>query len=193
MASPAGLRAEPTVGKGAWRALVQPKARWVLHDTINKEKPLRTIVIETYDVRKVAGADVARLRWTALLGTKKDEFWGDSDELPGQVAVTDAGLYLLKAKATDAEIAERLKGKPSRSDPPKPYQGTKRNEGRYLDFRDTSGGPVTCLGQGPLPGAGDCDDICDASFCVSPTAGVVIIEGLWAPEHSIFAQRGFDK
>jgi hypothetical protein len=104
---------------------VTPKAKWVLHDF--EEGQDDSVPVETYDVRKVGAADVARLRWR-----NGDEDISEGGGYPSQVAVTEAGLYLLQASQDDAAVAEALKKKPSRSDPPKPYKGTKLNGGRYL-------------------------------------------------------------
>lgn len=170
--------------KGFWRILVKPKARWVLYDTIEKnKKKRRKIVVETYDVRKVGAADVARLRWTLIDPSGEKQSWGDSNEgRYTQVAVTDAGLYILSEDMDDAKIVEALKKKPSRSDPPKPYKGTKQNEGRFLKVE----GDMVCYGYEPPPGAGDCEDTCFGGLCLTATGGVTKIEGTWAPEYSIF-------
>jgi len=177
-------RADAPPLKGFWRILVKPKARWVLYDTIEKDtKRRKRIVVETYDVRKVGGADVARLRWT-LVGPKGEkQDWGSSDSgRYTQVAVTDAGLYILSDDMDDAKIAEALKKKPSRSDPPKPYKGTKQNEGRFLKVD----GDTVCVGYEPLPGDGDCDDTCFGTMCLTATRGVTRLDGTWAPDNSIF-------
>jgi hypothetical protein len=123
----------PPAHKSFWKILVTPNAKWTLTDTVDKARS--KILVETYDVRKVGAADVARLRWTHLINKKDHNDWGDSDSgRYTQVAVTDAGLYILSADMDDAKIADALKKKPSRSDPPKPYKGTKQNQGRYLHF-----------------------------------------------------------
>lgn len=173
-------------GKGFWRILVKPHATWVLHETI-KDEDKRTIKVETYDVRKVAGADVARLRWTLTSGKDSSDIGSTDEGRYTQVAVTQAGLYLLTQDMDDAKVADALKNKPSRSDPPKPYDGTKRNEGRYLHIR---GNDLVCLGEGPRPGDGDCPDTCFGEVCISGSAGVVELSGNWAPGVSAFAQDG---
>jgi hypothetical protein len=180
-------RAEPPAPaqKGFWRILVQPKQHWVLVDTIGDAK--RQIVVETYDVRKVGGADVARLRWTYVFEDGKED-WGDpSDGRFTQVALTDAGLYVLSADMDDAKVAEALKRKPSRSDPPKPYKGTKRNSGRYLSYTEESGDRVACFGWENL--TGECEDTCMAEVCLSATRGFISVEGQAAPENGRFAQK----
>jgi hypothetical protein len=179
---------KPPTPKGFWKVLVKPGAKWVLRDTIAAEeekKNIITITVETYDVRKVGSADVARLRWT-LRGNKEKRDVGDSDSGKyTQVAVTDGGLYILSADMDDAQIVEALKKKPSRSDPPKSYDGTKKNEGRYLTFD----GDAACMGQGPLPDAGDCPDTCDGRVCISPTKGVTELSGTFSPGVTIFMQE----
>lgn len=171
-----------TAAKGFWRVLVKPNAKWVLRETIDDAagKPsTNTITVETYDVRKVAAADVARLRWTLKDGENISDIGGQYTQL----AVTPAGLYILTAEMDDAKIATRLKDIPSRSDPPKAYVGTKQNHGRYLRVEDTGN---VCMGEGAEPGAGDCEDVCEGYVCISPTDGIVGLFGNWAPGVSIF-------
>jgi hypothetical protein len=176
---------ETRPGKGFWKILVKPKARWVLHDTIPEDTARKpgSITVETYDVRKVGGADVARLRWTHSSGTQNNEI-GGGPFMPTQVAVTSAGVYLLSDDMDDAKISAALKNKPSRSDPPKPYSGTKRNRGRYL--RVDRGN--VCMGEAGLPDDGPCADVCESEVCFSATDGVVSISGLAAPGYSIWSQ-----
>lgn len=176
-------KTEPQPGKGFWKVLVQPHAKWTLY-MFGEIEPARDsdhhpppITIETYDVRKVGDADVARLRWRQGDSTESALAFTHAPRLD-QFAVTPAGLYLLNADMDDAQIAEALQGKPSRSDPPKPYKGTKLNEGRYLEIRDG----MVCLGQGPTPDAPDCEDTCDGDVCISATDGIVRLEGNWAPD-----------
>jgi hypothetical protein len=174
--------------RGFWKVLVTPKAKWTLVDTIGEKKSPGRIVVETYDVRKVGAADVARLRWTRIWGPAKDdrEDYGSSGEgRYTQVAVTPAGLYILSADMDDAKIAEALKRKPSRSDPPKAYKSSKQNEGRYLRVE---GDDLVCMGYEPLPGAPDCADTCEGEACYSSTRGPVKLSGTWAPDMGIYAQ-----
>jgi hypothetical protein len=141
---------------------------------------LKTLTVETYDVRKIDNADVARLRWTVRTGNDKEtEDIGNTDSGKyTQVAVTSAGLYLFDRSADDAKIAERLKGKPSRSDPPKAYDGTKQNNWRYLRIEDDN---EVCMGTGEFaPADGFCEDTCFAEVCISRTKGVVELTGQWA-------------
>jgi hypothetical protein len=192
----ADKKKQPAPGKGFWKVLVKPGAKWVLRDTIAEEavkegkpnitiggedrgKRIDKITIETYDVRKVGTADVARLRWT--LNDKGDPLAGTQARDITQVAVTKDGLYLLTDDMDDAKVAERLKGKPSRSDPPKAYKGTKQNFGRFLAI---DGGEV-CMGEGPMPGAGDCDTTCEGRVCLT-VDGITRLDGNWAPNESIF-------
>lgn len=50
-----------------------------------------SVVGETYDTRKVGGADVARVRWRYYAGGgAEDDVW-TGNALPRQLAVTDAG------------------------------------------------------------------------------------------------------
>ena len=187
VSKPSNQKALP--GKGFWRILVQPGKKWVLEDTYagDAHEHVDTLTVQTKGVHTVGNAVVAHLWWTL----------GDSDDhhalvathagLLNQVAVTDAGIYLLPDDADDARIAEVLKGKPSRSDPPKPYKATKLNEGRFLTIE----GDIVCMGQGPPPGAEPCEDTCEGQVCISATDGVVSLDGTWTPGWTHFAARGY--
>lgn len=177
-------RAKSSVGKGFWKVLVTPNAKWVLTETVGEADRRDKVIVETYDVRKVAGADVARLRWMLHAPGEKPEDIGNSSGRFTQVAVTKAGLYLLDDGMDDAAITLALKKKPSRSDPPKPYEGTKRNQGRYLLIRNEA----VCVGEGPLPGDGDCADTCFGEMCIGSPEGIVSLSGTWAPGYSEFEQ-----
>jgi hypothetical protein len=183
------VEAEPAKklpGKGFWKILVKPGAKWVLYDQFDKRA---TITIQTYDVRTIGKAQVARLRWTYANGP--DDESPDTEALKmthaiglTQLAVTDAGLYLMWAAWDDAKVADELKKKPARSDPPRPYKATKLNEGRSLEIMADG---AVCMGQNPLPG--ECDD-CDGGYaCFSATDGIVSIGQSWAPNGSVFANH----
>ncbi len=172
-------------GKEFWKILVKPGAKWVLRDSDDKSGK-EQIVVETYDQRKVGDADVARIRWTHIKpdGTKEDIGATESGK-PTQVAVTAKGLFLLNKENDDTKVAERLKGKPSRSSPPKSYKGTKTNQGRYLTINDEG---IVCMGEAPTDENFQCEDVCDAWICISPTDGVTELAHNWAP-----GQRQFER
>jgi hypothetical protein len=161
-----------------------------LKDTVGGSKAgaRDRIVVETHDVHTVGAARVARLTWT--YATHDDS--GALDQCgfgcPHRVAVTSAGVYWLEDDTSDAQILDRLKKAPDRSEPPRPYRGTKKNNGRYLKVD----GARVCLGEGPIPGARDCDDTCVAEVCFSAKDGVVQLSGTWAPDNGIFAQPGYE-
>jgi hypothetical protein len=175
-------------GKDFYKILVKPSAKWEVWREGAGKGGKERIVVETYDVRKVGDADVARIRWTHHLpdGTKEDIGATDSGK-PTQVAVTPAGLFLLNAENDDAKVAERLKGKPSRSSPPKAYAGTNKNNGRYLSI-DNAG--TVCMGFAPLKDEErECEDTCEGEVCISATRGVVELSGTYAPSFEIFKAR----
>ncbi len=171
--------------KGFWNILVQPNKKWVLVNTFADpaQGPADTITVEPVGIHTVGNATVAHLNWTS--GGSDHALAGTHAGLLNQVAVTEAGLYLLPDDADDKRIAEVIKGKPSRSDPPKPYKATKLNEGRYLTIE----GDMVCMGAGPEPGAPACDDLCDGEVCISATDGVVALDGNWAPNWDHYEQR----
>lgn len=163
--------AEPKkkVGKGFWKFLVKPGAKWVLHDNIGSGEA--TLTIETYDVRTIGKAQVARLRWT--LGDDTEALKYTHAPALTQVAVTDEGLYLMWAAWDDKKVAEELKKKPSRADPPKAYKATKLNEGRSL----TVDGDVVCMAYTPPK---DCDS-CDGGEVCMDSDGFTLISNVFAP------------
>lgn len=175
---------------GFWLVLVKERAKWILRDTTgNAEERVRnTIVVETYDVRSVGPARVGRLRWTSVTPEEKGALDQCGFGCPRRVGVTAAGLYFLAEDASDAQILAAIKRPPDRSEPPRPYRATRRNQGRYLRFD----GQRVCMGEEPLPGAEECDDTCVAEVCISGSAGVVRLSGTWAPSFGIFAQAGYE-
>jgi hypothetical protein len=135
-------------GAPRWAVLAQP-ARWVLHGPSDSGEPVPDLVIETYDIRTVGGAQVARLRWSE-----------DGQPYPSapvtQIAVTAAGAFFLDAGADDAAVTAALAGKPSITDPLQPMPASTSADGRYLEVRQED---VVCIGEGPPPDAGDCEDV----------------------------------
>jgi hypothetical protein len=96
--------------KGFWKILVRPGAKWVLNNRIDEQMGRQSgssITVETYDVRKVGDADVARLRWS--MGDDTEALKATHAGPITQVAVTSAGLYLLWASMDDKAVAEALK------------------------------------------------------------------------------------
>jgi hypothetical protein len=177
----AATKPAPAPPKNLWRALVQPNARWTLssHDGAQ-------ITVETRDVRKIAGAEVARLRWTT---TDKQDL-GDPDRArPTQVAVTPAGVWFLKDEDDDAAVKRAVSStKPTFADPP-PVTPTQM--GRYETVYPTKKGAIYCIGEGPPPDVtGGCDSVCFGEVCYAPDAGPVLIDGTWAPDDGLFAQPG---
>jgi len=170
--------------KGFWRALVQPNARWVLHD---RQQPgsRTTLAIETYDVRKVGGAEVARLRWTLDDGSRRrDVGTTAAGGTLRQVAVTAAGLYVLAADLDGTRLAAALRGAPTHADPPAPFDATAETRNRYLHVADSG---VACLGEAPPSDAG-CDGeygSCDGELCIAGD-GIVSVSGRWAPGDTTF-------
>ena len=168
--------------KGFWKVMVTPNAKWVLH---NATMPKASITVETYDVRKVDGVDVARLRWTFTLdGTEKQDI-GEEGSKPTQVAVNAKGIYFLRAEADDAKVSTALKAlkKPTRSDPPKAYDPTKTNAGRYLAVNEKG---EVCMGYQNT--TGECADTCEGYVCISPTDGVIEMSGTYVPGFDTFTK-----
>lgn len=170
-------------GKDFWKVLVTPKAKWVLRNANAEDAAQKraTVTVETFDVRTIGKAQVARLRWTHSDDSGATTFGGGAMQ-PTQVAVTAAGLYLLDAEMDDAAVAAALAKKPSRSSPPKAYKGTKQNGGRYLAIR----GPEVCMGWARLAEDGPCEDLCESEVCFTAADGVTSISGFDAPDQGIW-------
>lgn len=177
---------------GFWRVLVQPNATWRLAEISGGDDEPTEIVVETVEVRRVGDAEVARLRWTHRFpGGEAD---AADQGLPGQVAVTPAGVWFLGGDLDDERVAAALAANPpSQPDPPVEVKRQSRADGDYVTLRATREGErVVCVGEEPGPGSGDCDDICHAELCVAERGGVVSVEGLWAPGEAIFVQKGYE-
>lgn len=176
--------------KGFWKVLVQPSAKWVLepHAEEGTPAPSQKIVIETYDVRRIGDADVARLRWSAVDGKDVEPYNDGADDLITQVAVTTKGLYLLRADMDDAAVTAALAKAPSRSDPPKAYKGTKRNHGRYLRIAELG---IVCMGWSHVEGDGECEERCEGEVCIAPTDGIVSLDGTYVPQDSYYLSKAY--
>jgi len=168
--------------------LVQPGAKWVLepHAEERAETPSAKIAIETYDVRKIGDADVARLRWTETESKDSKPYNDGADDLITQVAVTEKGLYLLRAEMDDAAVTAALTKAPSRSDPPKAYKGTIRNKGRYLRVAELG---IVCMGWSHVEGDGECEERCEGEVCIAPTDGIVSLDGTYVPQDSYYLSK----
>ncbi len=174
---------------GIWRVLVTPGAKWVLHNTFVDEGAARpTLTVETTDVRKVGNADVARLRWTHAHADGSEPYSGG---VPGQVAVTPAGVWFLDGDLDDKGIAAELAKPPSQPDPPVTIDEQSREDGVYVHTWARGPEPIVCVGEGPAPDAGDCEDVCFGEMCVGPQGGVVSVSGTWAPGYETYEQDGY--
>jgi hypothetical protein len=175
--------------RGFFRALVVAGARWTL--IAPGQRGPQTVIAETYDVRKVGRADVARLRWSFITegGVRDDEWVGES--LPRQVAVTAAGVYLLGEGEDDASVLRRLKRPPTYRDPPRIVGAMTTRDGEYAVVRPSSEGPVFCFGEGPPRNPPPCEDVCFGEMCVG-ARGIVSIDARWAPNDELFSVRGFE-
>ena len=184
----AGADKSAAPGHGFWKILVKPGAKWVLepHGEAGANIPTSKIAIETYDVRKVGAGDVARLRWTEVDGKDTRPYNDGADDLITQVAVTDKGMYLLRADMDDAAVAKALEKPPSRSDPPKPYKGTKHNQGRYLRVAELG---IVCMGWSHVEGDGECEERCEGEVCISAADGIVSMDGTYVPQDSYYLSK----
>jgi hypothetical protein len=180
----------PTIGStaGIWRILVTPGAKWVLHDTFLEGDGRPVLMVETADVRKVAGADVARLKWTFTHTHGVEAYAGG---VPDQVAVTDAGVWFLDGELDDKAVAAELAKPPSQPNPPVMIEEQSREDGVYVHMWAKGEEPVVCVGDGPTPDAGECEDVCFGEMCVGSRGGIVSVSGTWAPGYETFEQDGY--
>ncbi len=192
LASVSGAETAKTTApaKGFWKVLVTPGAKWVLepHSEEGMETPSEKITIETYDVRRIGDSDVARLRWTATTGKQSEPYNDGADSLLTQVAVTEKGVYLLRADMDDAAVTAALLKAPSRSDPPKAYKGTKTNRGRYLRIAELG---IVCMGWSHVEGDGECEERCEGEMCISPTDGIISLDGTYVPQDSYYLSKRY--
>jgi hypothetical protein len=176
---------------GIWRVLVTPGAKWVLYNTfVEKGEARPTLTVETTDVRKLAGADIARLKWTHARPDGTETYSGG---VPGQVAVTAAGVWFLDGELDDKGIAAELAKPPSQPDPPVKIDEQSREDGVYVHMWAKGAEPVVCVGEGPGPDAGDCEDVCFGEICVGARGGIVSVGGTWAPNYETYEQDGYQQ
>jgi hypothetical protein len=149
------------------------------------------LLVAVEAVRKVGRGRAARLTWTLGSGEGK----ATHPLAPSAIGLTDKGIHLLDAALDDGEVAAELDEETPYSATVKTVPEQRRLDGRYVwVFRARAGAPpevVVCLGEGPGPTAQPCEDVCFAELCVSSTAGVVALAGLWAPNYETFSAPGY--
>jgi hypothetical protein len=184
-AKPAPAR-PPKLAPGVWKPLLQPNQKWVLKN--GDEKDPAQIIVETYDVRKVGDADVARLRWTH---TWEKEHSVVEQGAPTQIALGKGGVWFLSAEADDKAVAAALKKKADYADPPQLWKEMSRRDGRAVTQEQGNGGKwMICIEDGPPKGAGECEDVCFASFCFADE-GIVKLDGTWSPSYVPYSADGW--
>jgi hypothetical protein len=175
-------KAKPKLKPGVWAPLVKADAKWTLDDTMLSSG---TITVTTFDVRKVAGADVARLKWT--YGKDKPEPLEGSEGRPTQVAVNKKGIWFLDASATDKDIEQALKKKkPDYADPPK----VGRSKSKVVSATTDGDKYTVCVGYEPKTQAAACDGTCFGHLCISQD-GFAMLDGTYSPNEAEFDAPGF--
>ena len=114
----------------------------------------------------------------------------DHDNLPGQVAVTKAGIWFLDGGATDDEIAHAVATtKPTFADEP---ATTPMKVGDVGTVWRSTAGDAFCAGRS-TDGAPQCRGDTCGFVCFAPGAGVVRVVGVDAPGASgtDWTQRGW--
>ena len=147
------------------------------------------MIVTTTDVRTVGTAQVARLHWTTDDGRE----WADAsaNHLPGQVAVTKAGIWFLYDGASDHDIVDAVATtQPTYADQP---VTTAMAIGAITTVWRSTAGDAFCVGRS-LDERPQCSwDTCDF-VCFAPGAGVVRVAGVDAPggATSDWKQAGWD-
>lgn len=175
----------PTEGT-AWRALVQPGACFTLKNMGQAGKagpPGDVLVVESYDVRRVDDAEVARLRVTHATPTEQAAANGLAD-VPEQIAVTAKGAWVLDKKADDAAITKAMSKAPTWPAEPRPGEATKASKWSFAKHGHNAKGDVLCVGH-DKPKA-ECTEACASLVCVSVASGVVMVEGASSPTGDTF-------
>jgi hypothetical protein len=171
--------AKPRPSTSVWEPLVQPSVRYRLFSEQDRD---RFVELETYDVRVVKDARVARLRWSHVNGDARSPL---GNSLPSQVAVTKRGVWWLTDRADDKQVAEALRRKPDLADPPRP-----RTDDEGYVRQD---GDVVCMGVGLPPGTGKCEvEPCHAEVCFAAGRGPVSLSGNYAPGGLTFTAPAVD-
>jgi hypothetical protein len=176
--------ATPTSGPSPLDPLLRDGGRWVLQRELAETYPgsARTLILETDGLGTIAGARVVRLRWSVAGVEASDGRSVDASSraatelpLPGLLATSAAGIWLLPGGLSDAAVEAALAEPPHWTAPATPRSADRT--GRYLAAR---GDDVICLGA-ELP-EGEFEEL-----CASARRGLVSVTGRWAGESKSFA------
>lgn len=175
-----------------WEPLVLPGARFVLLGAPPPSSPssLPTtstpgprIVVESYDVRVVHGAKVARLRWVVEDNGARSPM---GNSLPTQIAVTKRGAWLLTDRLDDKGVTAALARKPTFADPPRLVE----NDDGYVRRSGADGGSGegdgVCIGIGTPPSKPCPAGVCHAEYCLAPGIGLTSMSGNYTPSAGAF-------
>lgn len=179
-------------GESFWKALVVPGACWTLPN-FNSNKPNTddVIIVENYDARRVGDAEVAKLRFTRVSPGNEVNV-SDKEHLPGQIAVTKAGVWFFDRKLDDQTIGREMKKPPTHAERPRDLAPSKAGKWQFVRNARTAKGPIACIGHEQPRAGGGCEDTCEGMVCFSSTAGVVLLEGTASPNFERFMQPGWD-
>ena len=141
------------------------------------------------------GADTGdRLPWEARLTTgARFEMFGDLEDDSGE----DGSRLVVTVTGVEQDGAARVYkldwGEEGNGPASIRVEGTQVTVGdaKAADMQDpweAEGGGATCYAE-DLSNPDGCDDICDASLCISPQDGIVSVFGLYAPGYGMYSQR----
>jgi len=179
-------------GESVWKALVTPGACWTLPN-VKDGKPSTddVIIVENYDARRVGDAEVAKLRFTRV-SPGNEEIVSDREHLPGQIAVTKAGVWFFDRKLDDQTIGREMKKPPTYAERPRDLAPSKAGKWQFVRQTKTAKGPIACIGHEQPRADGGCEDTCAGMVCFSSTAGVVLLDGTASPNLERFTQSGWN-
>lgn len=158
-----------------WSAVLVDGATFTLDNQAGDppaEDPF-TVHATVAHVEKAGDAVVAELRWTDDGGEELA-----ATGLPQQIKVSPAGVWFWSG----GDELDAVFGGP----PTFPAGADKTHRDGYYDTVTRADDGTVCYGWEPDENAGDCEDVCFASLCISAKDGIVSGEGSWWPNMEIF-------
>jgi hypothetical protein len=166
-----------------WDVLESKGARWELNDAVGEGGD--KLIVTVASVESKGDHVIVELKWTHIYEGGESESNG-----PQRLAISPRGIWLIDGME-DAELAAALRAPAVFAEPPVEIDDMTREDGKYVRVDTRGDEKVVCLGEGPAPGAGECEDVCYAEMCVAEKSGIVGVEGLWAPNYGMYEQDGF--
>ncbi|MEZ4365564.1 MAG: hypothetical protein R2939_04665 [Kofleriaceae bacterium] len=171
--APVGAQAPATMGPraaSAWDPVFVDGYTTTLR-TMFEDEPALEVTVTARAPRALAdGLEVVSLVWSPDAGA------------PTAVVRGPAGVQLVTGDVPDEELPAAVAG--GWWMPEAEAQGP---GGLVVEASSRAG--ELCFTDGPAPNAGECEDVCFASLCVTPGHGITQVDGHWAPDERQFAAR----